>query len=348
MEDVPGKQRHVLVGIGGISLATILVLGLLYSSAGPDLADASLGSRIAGGGRAILEHLGTLLRDHPEFLLPLLVCELAVQLSKGLKWTAILRTVHPVRYSSALSGVVVGAAATHLIPFRLDELLRTGVVARREGIAPALVFGTVLVDRIVDVFILGCLLAALSLFLVDGLEGPMATACWILGVGFVVVVVGCLALLRWESSLVARLPESPLGQRIAGWLVSLAQGLRSIPRGRNLVLLAVGVIGEWTATILFYLLILAMAGVLASPALSVILALGNSISYAVPGLPGALGLFEWVQGSMLSHIGNLPRAEANALALSAHAILMLPVTLAGLVVGLLEWRKGLLLHSGSE
>ena len=150
------------------------------------------------------------------------------------------------------------------------------------------------------------------------------------------------------SSLLAGLPKGRTGQRVAGWLSSLAQGLRSIPRGRNLVLLTIGVIGEWTATILFYLLILSMAGVLASPALSVILALGNSISYAVPGLPGAVGLFEWVQGSMLSHLGNLPRAEANALALSAHAILMLPVTLAGLVVGLLEWRKGRLLHSGSE
>jgi uncharacterized membrane protein YbhN (UPF0104 family) len=82
-----------------------------------------------------------------------------------------------------------------------------------------------------------------------------------------------------------------------------------------------------------------MAAIHAAPGLSVLLALGNTVSYALPNLPAALGVFEVVQGSMLEAVASLDPATAAALALSAHALLMFPVTLAGLILGFFEWRS---------
>jgi hypothetical protein len=259
-------------------------------------------------------------------------------MSKALKWTAILQTVHPVRYSSALRGVIVGAAATHLVPLRLDEVLRAGVVARREGISPATVFGTVVVDRIVEVFFLGCVLGCLALG-AGGLPDVFARAAWLLGAGFAGALLGCVVLLHCEQSILALLPESAAGTRLKSALASLVQGLRSLPRGRGLALLLLGAAFEWTATIVFYLLILQMAAIGAPPSLAVLLALGNTVSYALPNLPGAIGFFELIQGGMLEAVAHLEPARATALALSAHALLMLPVTAAGLIVGFFEWRQ---------
>lgn len=328
------KRSALISSIAGCSFAVGLVLWLLVRTAGP-MPDAPLGLRIVAGAHAVAKQLTQLSLI---YLLPLLLCEVTVQMSKALKWTAVLRTVHPVRYSSALRGVIVGAAATHLVPLRLDEVLRAGVVARREGVAPATVFGTVVIDRIVEVFFLGCILVALALGTGD-LPDVFAQAAWILGAGFALVLLGCIVLIRWEDHVVRGLPEGETGQRIANALASLSLGLRSLPKGSNLKLLLLGAAGEWAATIAFYLLILHMAGLGAPPNLAILLALGNTVSYALPNLPGALGFFELIQGGMLEAVVQLDPAKATALALSAHAILMVPVTAAGLVVGFFEWRN---------
>jgi uncharacterized protein (TIRG00374 family) len=330
----PNTTSSALAAVAGCSLALGLVLWLLVRTAGP-MPDADFSTRIFAGLRAVGSQLASL---STAYLLPLLLCEIVVQLSKALKWTAILRTVHPVRYSSALRGVVIGAAATHLVPLRLDEVLRAGVVARRENISPATVFGTVVVDRIVEVFVLGSVLLGLSL-LTGGLPEVFQRAAWLLGAGFALAVIGCAVLLRWQERLRGGLPASRLGARIGTALAALNLGLRSLPRGRNLGLLLLGALGEWTATVLFYLLLLNMAGLSTPPALSVLLALGNTVSYALPNLPGAIGIFELIQGGMLEAVGHLNPARATALALSAHALLMLPVTLTGLVLGFFEWRR---------
>jgi len=296
--------------------------------------DAPLGLKIVAGAHAVTGQLSQLSLT---YLLPLLLCELTVQLSKALKWTAVLRTVHPVRYSTALRGVIVGAAATHLVPLRLDEVLRAGVVARREGVPPATVFGTVVIDRIVEVFFLGCVLVTLALS-TGGLPDVFAQASWILGAGFSVALLGCIALVRWEGHFIRRLPAGQVSHRIGDALTSLSVGLRSLPRGSNLALLFLGAAGEWAATITFYVLILHMAGLGAPPNLAILLALGNTVSYALPNLPGALGFFELIQGGMLEAVVQLDPAKATALALSAHALLMVPVTAAGLLVGFFEWK----------
>jgi len=297
--------------------------------------EASMAQRVFAGLDAVLAQLGNL---STAYIVPLLLCEVAVQLSKGLKWTAILRTVHPVRYSSALRGVVIGAAATHLVPLRLDEILRAGVVAKRERIAPETVFGTVIVDRIAELVVLGLVLASLAA-LPGALPGIFDQAALVLGGGAAGALLLCGALLRWEENIRRKLPATDFGGRLGGGLGALNQGLRSLPKGKNLGLLILGAVAEWTATICFYVLVLHMAGVITTPKLSVLMALGNTVSYALPNLPGALGFFELVQGGMLEALAALKPEEATAIALSAHAILMFPVTLVGLVLGFFEWRN---------
>ena len=274
-------------------------------------------------------------------VLPALACEFGVQASKALKWTAILRGLGPVRYASALSAVVVGAASTHLVPLRLDEVIRAGVLGRREGLPAAKVLGTVAVDRVIEVFVAGLLLGVIALK--GGLAGWMGLGAKVLWGGFVVGIVLLLVFLRTEEGLQRRLLEStvPGVPKHAGVLHSLAEGLRSMPRGRGLIGVLLGSAGEWIATIGFYAWTLHVFGIDAGFALPVVMALGNSVAYSVPNVPGALGTFEAVQSSVLVSAGiGIGPAEAMAVALAAHAVLMVPVTVAGIGVGLFEWRRG--------
>jgi glycosyltransferase 2 family protein len=273
-------------------------------------------------------------------LIPALICETVVQLSKALKWTAILSGLKPVKYRNALSAVVLGAASTHLVPLRLDEVLRAALLARREGLPAPAVLGTVAIDRVVEVLIAGVLLGAVALG--PGLPSWMRAGAAVLWGGFAFVVLALIVFLKTEGRWADRLKASkvPGFAAAAEVLGSLATGLRSLPRGKALIGVGIGAIGEWGATIAFYAWMLKVFSVDAGGTLSVVMALGNTVAYAVPNVPGAIGTYEALQSGILEQAAQLPEATALAIALAAHGVLMVPVTVAGLGVGLLEWRRG--------
>jgi len=281
-------------------------------------------------------------------LVPALCCEVAVQLFKALKWTAILRTVGPARFSSALTAVVIGAASTHVVPLRLDEVLRAAVLSRREGIPTATVLGTVALDRLLDVLVVVVLLGAITL--VVDLPTWMHTGAVILWVGFVAAVVAIAVLLRAEAKLQTRLLQSSIPglARLASLVESLALGLRSLPRGRALLGVLLGIVGEWGATVLFYVWIIQLFSTDIASDVPIVMALGNAVAYSVPNVPGALGMYEAVQAGILEQLAGLDQAQALVLALTAHAILMVPVTAVGILLGIREWRLGGLRPSSGD
>lgn len=320
---VEARTRSVVAGLLGIGVAAGLLAWCF--------------------GRADMQRVASALRGLTFVaVLPALACEAMVQASKALKWTAILRGTHPVRYTSALSAVVVGAASTHIVPLRLDEVIRAAVLGRREGLPAAEVLGTVAIDRVIEVFIAGLLLGVVALNV--ELSGWMGLGARVLWGGFLVVMLLLVVFVRAEAQLRARLAHSvvPGVARVAQVLQSLSDGLRNLPRGRALGWVALGSAGEWLATIAFYAWTLHVFGVEGGGlALPVVMALGNAVAYAVPNVPGALGTYEAVQSSVLVAAGlGIGPAEAMAISLAAHAVLMLPVTVAGLGVGLFEWRRG--------
>jgi len=316
------RARSAIAGLGGIAVAAAL-LWWCFSRADMKLVWAALAGLTLVG------------------VLPALACEAAVQLSKALKWTAVLSGLGPVKYRNALSAVVIGAAATHLVPLRLDELLRAAVLGRRERLDSASVLGTVAIDRVIEVFIAGLLLGIVALS--GDLHGWMGRGAQALWVGFVVGFTVLVVFVRTEERIRGRLEASSLPgvAAAAGVLGSLARGLRSLPRGAALVVVLAGSLGEWVATVLFYVWTLHVFGIDAPLSVAVVMALGNAVAYAVPNVPGALGTYEAVQTSILIGAGlAISEEAAMAVALAAHAALMIPVTVVGAVLGLLEWRRG--------
>jgi len=273
-------------------------------------------------------------------LAPAVLCEVVVQLARSLKWTAILRTVAPVKFRNVLSAVVLGGASTHLVPLRLDEVLRAALLARRERIPMATVLGTVALDRIFEVLVLGVLVGIVALS--GDLQPWMRAGAAVMWTGFVVVVAGVLVFLRFEDRMTRFVADHG-----SGWVASaapvlgrLAAGLRSLPRGRALAVAIGGAAIEWSAVVVLYgwLLHAYEAGAAASGA--IVLALGSAFAYAIPNVPGAVGSFETMQTMLIEAGTSLDAEAALALALTAHAVLIVPITVAGVFVAALEWRRG--------
>lgn len=313
-------RRHLVQGLLGVSSAVAVLFVCLHRTEPANL----------------IKSFGALTLSAA---LPALLCEASVQFSKALKWQAILSRVQKVRYSSTLSAVVVGAASTHLLPLRLDEIVRSALLARREGIAPGTVLGTVAVDRIIELLIAGAVLLGAALLL--DLPQWMVTCCWILGTILALAVLATFSLLKSEEAIVHWLRSSRLsaGPWLARSLSSVNLGLRSLPQGRAMFFVILGTAGEWVATILFYLWMLHVFGIVCGGEVPLIMAIGNSVAYMVPNVPGALGMYEGVQSGILEALAAVEPSQALAVALASHAVLMVPVTVTGLLVGILEFRS---------
>ena len=272
-------------------------------------------------------------------LAPAVACEVIVQLARSLKWTAILRTHAPVKFRNVLSAVLLGGASTHLVPLRLDEVLRAGLLSRREGLPMATVLGTVALDRIFEVLVLGVLVGMLALF--GDLQAWMRAGAAVMWTAFVLVLAAVVFFLRYEEAVKDRLAgaANPWVRAAEPALGRLAAGLRALPTGSGLFVAIAGAAIEWGAVVALYSWLLHAYEASAGLAGGVLLALGSAFAYAIPNVPGAVGSFETLQTMLLEAGTTLDAETALALALTAHAVLIIPITAAGVVVAGFEWRR---------
>ena len=93
-----------------------------------------------------------------DFLSGALLLTVATYVVRVMRWRYLLRPVGRVGFNAAFRAVVMGFAATSVLPGRVGELLRPYVLARTARLSASATFGTVVVERLLD------LIAVLLLF----------------------------------------------------------------------------------------------------------------------------------------------------------------------------------------
>lgn len=272
----------------------------------------------------------------PGLLLAALFVDALVLLAKALKWRCVflpLRRLPPLAF---LGGIAVGALAATVLPFRLDELVRGVYFGRRYGIAKPAVLGTIVVERLVDATTL--LVAVGLLLLVSEPEGWLLRGATLvlagvsLGVGAVFVFLLGRRRLGPLLSWLARGRAIQRRERLLRAIEDLAQGLSAFPRtGRFLVVFGFAAL-EWTLSVLCVRLTLLAFGSDLPPAGSLLLVVASYLSFAVPAVPGALGVFEALVKTALVAAYALDPAVALGYALTLHLMLVAPISLLGALV----------------
>ncbi|MEM7543428.1 MAG: lysylphosphatidylglycerol synthase transmembrane domain-containing protein [Pseudomonadota bacterium] len=83
-------------------------------------------------------------------------------LVRASRWFLLLREIHPVQFSGVAETLVVGYAVNNLLPARLGEVFRAVYAKRILKLGRARVFGSILIERILD-------FCAILVLLVSGL-----------------------------------------------------------------------------------------------------------------------------------------------------------------------------------
>lgn len=252
---------------------------------------------------------------------------------RALRWCELLSPRASPPVSRVFSAVMVGFLAINTLPARLGEVVRAYVLARREKIPTATVLGSLAVERILDLAMLGMFWAVTLLY------APVPE--WFRWSGYITIAIGVaiggvvwwLHATRGRSGswgrhpLLSRLPAS-FRTAIASAIPAFGAGLLVVGRPALLARATLLSIATWVTSGTVFLFVGQSLGV-ALPFWSIfLLTFVVCVGISVPASPGFLGVMEGACVLGLSLVG-LSGPKALAFALIYHVTQLIPPLVLG-------------------
>jgi uncharacterized protein (TIRG00374 family) len=253
-----------------------------------------------------------------------------------------------------ISTTMIGFMISFLVPFRAGEVVRPVLLARRERLSASSALATIAVERLLDALtvmflFLGFTLTAHGAAVLAGSAGEGTQASMLLRQGlkgaaiFVAVLLPVVVLLvafpRLFLSILDRLvPGGRTGRLSAAFscLERFLSGLGALRRMRDLV-------GSVTLSLLMWLMIgysihVAMQAFELDLVFldTLLLLVPLTVGIAIP-TPGGVGPYEYLCQISLTDFWGVPAAVAAAVAVTLHAISLVPAIVSGLAF---MWRDG--------
>ncbi len=263
--------------------------------------------------------------------------------ARAVRWRHLTDPIKPMPLAALARAMAVGFMANNVFPARMGEVVRCWVLARETKVSAAAVFGTVVLERVLDAIAV-ILLVCLVLVLRGGGaqdERLVWGAITLLPVAIVPIIV--LVLLKQRPELVRGLALGLLrfapkfAALVDGLLLRFQEGLGAIRGGSHLFWLAAHTVFIWgvVSNIPVLAVFLAMDLPLGGP-LDMIQAAWTTqaaigVAVALPSAPGFFGLFHAACRFSLVGLG-IAVSTALAAGTLIHAVMWVTLTTAGLLV----------------
>lgn len=308
------------IGVG-ISLVSVAAVAIWISRQPAPVFPADAAQRLALGQAIALYAVVTLLR--------------------GERWLRMLdRAGARMGRGDAYALNVIGYMGNNVLPARGGDAIRTYLAVQRSAIGYRAVIGTLIAERLLDaIFLLG-MFGVLAFVVLPGIDIPEVDTTWLLGiaVGAALAAIVVALLARWHQ----------VGTRLLDLLRPMAEATQQLHGSYGARMFAFTA-AIWTLEAATYLTVGESVGLEMTPleALYVLAVVG--IFILVPSGPGYLGPLDAAVLFGVHAIGGSGSIAVSYL-LMLRFVLMVPVTLAGLVLlivryggfGLLRgiWRTG--------
>lgn len=294
---------------------------------------------------------------NPWLLVAAIVLNLLAYPVRAWRWRHLMA---PIRENIGLynltSTTLIGFMVTFLVPMRLGEVVRPVLLARRERVSSSAAIATIALERLFDA------MTVMLLFLVFSLSahgrailaappdgGSRSEAVVLLGQGamaatlLVVIALPIVMLLvifpgRFID-LLHRMnkggPDTKFGKAIH-ILDQFLAGLGSLKRGRELTAIIASSLVMWLMIDLSVWVALVAFDLPFRFIDTFLLMVALTVGISMP-TPGGVGPYEFFCQISLTQVWGVPAAVAAAVAVTQHAIAILPPIVIGL---LLMWRDG--------
>jgi uncharacterized protein (TIRG00374 family) len=262
---------------------------------------------------------------------------------RALRWRHLTAPIRPFATASLFRATAVGFMANNVFPLRMGEVIRAWYLSREGGGSRAAIFGTVILERVIDmVTVIGLAFGVLALLGAghDGLIARSAVVLLIIAIAPSVVIV-LLEVAPEPSIAFATRLTRPFSTRLTEFLEyalrRFSEGLGALRSGHHLLRVALYTMAIWliASTIPLVAAFAAVGVDLGSPfqtlAAAWITQAAIGMAVALPSAPGFFGPYHFACKVALEHFGISPET-AVALGTLIHAVFWLSLTGLGLAV----------------
>jgi conserved hypothetical protein len=214
--------------------------------------------------------------------------------------------------------IYISCFANAIVPAKLGDLYRAYLLRQQIGVSTTRSFGTVLAERLLDLFIL--LLLFIPAFLISVLHQPIPAEL-VLGVkillGLIISSIIALFVLRWQREAIAKLIPPRYREHYYHFQEGTLGSFRRLP---GLIALTIGV---WVCEALrFFCIALALnliaGNLLHIAAAALFIGLGEALLTVIPATGGGVGLVEGGMAGMIALFNH----SSDALSLATAAIIL--------------------------
>jgi glycosyltransferase 2 family protein len=264
---------------------------------------------------------------------------LAGHLVRGQRLRVLVRRESTLSLATASNIVVVGYASNNVLPARLGEFVRAGMLAERTGIPLTQSLTITFIERLLDgITILVLLLVGAAALPVrpQWMWDVARLGSLVFGVALAVLLVA-VVLPRFLVSLASRVSSAlrPRGRdRVVALAMSVTAAGACLRRPRDVVAIGAYSLLVWLLESAMFALILPAFGLKLQLAPALTTMSVTNLGILVPSSPGFVGSFHFFCSQALVAQG-VPAATALGFALLVHLTFYVPVTLWG--AGAMLW-----------
>jgi len=254
------------------------------------------------------------------------------------RWRYLLEPIRKLDTSTLFPPLMIGYMGNLFLPAHLGEFLRAYVVGRKHQVPASSVFGTVVVERIIDAFTLLALMA--FTFIVFPFPHWVRMSGYIT---FVIIVILCIVLVlmnkyRQQSFSIMEKITKPAPARITlrinGLLHAFLDGIVPLRKGRHYVSVTILSVVIWicyvySIQLAFYAFSFVKTYSLPWSAALVVLVI-TTVGIIVPSSPGYIGTYHFLCLLSLRLFG-VPDSPALSFAFVFYAVNFLPILVLGLL-----------------
>jgi glycosyltransferase 2 family protein len=251
---------------------------------------------------------------------------------RGLRLRVLIRRHAELPPLAATHIVVIGCAANNVLPARLGELVRSGMLAERGAMPLAQSITVTFIERVLDGIVLLALLVAatLTVAVAGWMQDLVYVALAVFGMA-TIAIVGAAHAPALLVTLAARVTR-PLGARWQARFVGLAQSVANAGAclrhpGDAALLVGLSLVA-WCLEAGMYLALLPIFGLSIEWQIGVATMCVTSFGILLPSSPGAIGPYHYFASQSLIVFG-VASPTALAYATLVHLAFYLPVTIWG-------------------
>jgi uncharacterized protein (TIRG00374 family) len=245
---------------------------------------------------------------------------------RGYRWATLIRgTGFPLAVRDATEIIFISWLVNCLVPAKLGDLYRAWLLKINSTVSLSRTFGTVFIERILDLFAIVVLGLASGYWSFRGRLPSDVQVVFAVGVGVVVLLAGGLLTMRNFGRRV--ITALPLPHRVLEFYDRFEEGVFSVG-ARALPRLLVLTVLIWSTEAMRLFLVVEALGfpdIHLGISGAFFVALTGSLMTAVPLTPAGIGVVETAVVFVLTQVYNVPPTEALAITLVDRAISVLSI-----------------------